>query len=226
MILAVESSTCWMSMGLFEKERSLFEVSHYTTMGHSQLIFRYLEILKKEFGFGGSLEAVVVSLGPGFFTGVKIATMIGKSLAYTLKKPVYGFSTLEVMANQVSEAEACVFSHKVLVPVVFHKKNEIFWMEFGLDFREHTGSLEIQVGSPDNLVKSLGKLEDSLIITPWIELKEYFESQGLNCYNPLFSLPKAYSLARLYFRRQNQCQSDWTTLFQLVPMYGSKAFGQ
>ncbi|NSW75870.1 MAG: tRNA (adenosine(37)-N6)-threonylcarbamoyltransferase complex dimerization subunit type 1 TsaB [Candidatus Atribacteria bacterium] len=226
MILAVETSTCWMSMGLFEKERSLFEVNHYTTMGHSQLIFRYLEILKKEFGFEDSLEAVVVGLGPGFFTGVKIAAMIGKSLAYTLKKPVYGFSTLEVMANQVSESEACVFPYRVLVPVVFHKKNEIFWTEFGLEFRKHTGNLEIQVGSPDTLVKSLEKLKDSLIITPWIELKEYFESQGLNCYDPLFSFPKAYSLARLYFQRQNQCQSDWTMLFQLVPIYGSKAFGQ
>lgn len=226
MILAVESSTCWMSMGLFEKERSLFEVSHYTTVGHSRLIFRYLEIMRKEFNFEDALEAVVVGLGPGFFTGVKIATMIGKSLAYTLKKPVCGFSTLEAMADQVSEAEVCGFSYRILVPVVFHKRNEIFWTELGLDFREHAGNLEIRTGSPDNLVRSLGKLEGSLIITPWVELKEYFENQGLDCYNPLFSFPKACSLARLYFRRQNQCQSDWTTLFQLVPMYGSKAFGQ
>ncbi|MCX7668018.1 MAG: tRNA (adenosine(37)-N6)-threonylcarbamoyltransferase complex dimerization subunit type 1 TsaB, partial [Atribacterota bacterium] len=81
MILALESSTCWMSMGLFEEEHSLFEVNHYTTAGHSRLIFHHLETLMKEFRFQDVLEAVVVGLGPGFFTGIKIANMIGKGLA-------------------------------------------------------------------------------------------------------------------------------------------------
>ncbi|MEN3186511.1 MAG: tRNA (adenosine(37)-N6)-threonylcarbamoyltransferase complex dimerization subunit type 1 TsaB [Atribacterota bacterium] len=224
MILALDSSTSWMSMGLFEKDKTFFEVSHHTTMGHSRLIFRYLERLGEEFNFLEVIQAVVVGLGPGFFTGVKIATMIGKSLAYALQKPVYGFSTLEVMANQVSEAEVQACGYQVLVPVIMHKRNEVFWTELNPDFRVNPGDLNIQTGSLESFVNALGKPKDSLIITPWAELKTYFENQGLNCYYSPFAFPQARSLAHLYFLRQSQCSSHWTTLFQLVPIYGSKIF--
>ena len=225
MILALESSTCYLSMGLFEEKRSLFEVNHYTLAGHSRFIFHYLDVLAREFRFQEHLEAVVVGLGPGFFTGVKIASMVGKSLAYILKKPIYGFSTLEAIAGQVREFELDSFPYQVLVPVIFHKKNELFWTEFRRGFRKDTGDLDIQVGSPDELVKSL-KGRSALVVTPWVGLKEHLEEQGLKCYDPLLSLPKARNLARLYFLRRGHYQSDWQVVFKLVPIYGSKLFGQ
>jgi tRNA threonylcarbamoyl adenosine modification protein YeaZ len=225
MILALESSTCWLSMGLFEEKRSLFEANHYTLAGHSRFIFQYLNILAEEFRFQEHLEAVVVGLGPGFFTGVKIASMVGKSLAYILKKPIYGFSTLEAIAAQVREFEMGSFPYQVLVPVIFHKKNELFWTEFHHDSRKDAGNLDIQVGPPDELVKSL-KNKDALVVTPWMELKEYLEGEGLKCYDPLLSIPESRNLARLYFLRRNHYQSDWQGVFKLVPIYGSKLFGQ
>lgn len=222
MILVLESSTCWMSMGLFTENQSLFEVNYYTKMGHSRIIFRYLKTILEDFKIQDQLEALVVGLGPGSFTGVKIASIIGKGLAYALQKPIYGFSTLEAMANQVREDQ--FFSFSLLVPVIFHKRNEIFWAEFPRNWGKHSENMIIQTTSPQELVEIVRK-QEVLIVTPWKELYEYFQKQGLSCYHPLFSLPEARSFANLYFfPRRDLLPPDWRTLFQLVPIYGSKSF--
>ncbi|MGC8779096.1 MAG: hypothetical protein ACP5Q4_10520, partial [Candidatus Caldatribacteriaceae bacterium] len=156
---------------------------------------------------------------------VKISSMIGKSLAYILKKPVYGFPTLEVIAEQVREFWSSSWPYRILVPVIFHKRNELFWTEFHREFGKNTRDFNIQTGSPDELAQSL-KNQEALIATPWVELKEYFETRGFACYDPLLSLPEARSLAGLYFSHRNQYQSDWQSLFRMVPIYGSKLFNQ
>lgn len=48
------------------------------------------EKIKKE-----DLEAVVVSLGPGSFTGLRVGVSLAKSLAFVLKVPLVGVATLD-----------------------------------------------------------------------------------------------------------------------------------
>ncbi len=221
MILALESSTPWLSMGLFEEQKVLFQVTHYTKMGHSQSIFQYLEVLLREFHFHSHLEAVVVGLGPGFFTGVKIASIIGKGIAYAWEKPLYGFSTLEVLAKSVPEQEAV--HYEFLVPVILHKKQELFWMTLPPNFSSFNVPYHIHVGSCEELFRTLSQRR-ILFVTPWKELKEYFTSQGFACAHPSHALPEARHLAGLYFLRRDSLSLEWEDLFRLVPFYGSKLF--
>ncbi len=208
-------------MGLFEEKQVFFQVTRYTETGHSQAIFQYLEKLLQDFDLASNLEAVVIGLGPGFFTGVKIASMIGKGIAYAWRKPLYGFSTLEIMASRVLQQESVAY--ELLVPVVLHKKNELFWMELPPHFPSLNANYHIHVGPFEQLLQSVhGKRV--LFVTPWEELKEYFEERGFSCYHPWFSLPSAENLAVLYFLRRHNLSPRWEELFHLVPFYGSKLF--
>src|SRR3954451_3344025 len=44
------------------------------------------------------LDKIVVAKGPGSYTGVRIGVTIAKTLAWTLKIPLSGVSSLEVLA--------------------------------------------------------------------------------------------------------------------------------
>ncbi len=46
----------------------------------------------------GTIQAIGVSIGPGTFTGLRVGLSCAKGLSLGLKRPLYGFSSLEIMA--------------------------------------------------------------------------------------------------------------------------------
>lgn len=58
-------------------------------------------------------ESIIVVNGPGSFTGVRLGVTIAKTLAYTLKIPIYTITSLECMALNAGEEDKIVgFSDK------------------------------------------------------------------------------------------------------------------
>ncbi|MEN3184383.1 MAG: tRNA (adenosine(37)-N6)-threonylcarbamoyltransferase complex dimerization subunit type 1 TsaB, partial [Atribacterota bacterium] len=105
MILAFDTSTPWLGVALVQEKEVLFRVVEYTRASHSLLLMRYLELLETRFSLRRYLKAVVVGLGPGSFTGVKVGAIVAKGLAYALRVPLGGFSTLEVLASSARRSD-------------------------------------------------------------------------------------------------------------------------
>jgi len=71
------------------------------------------------------IDGVMVALGPGSFTGLRIGVTIAKSLAYVLGKPIVGIGTLDAMARGVSPVEDAL-----ICPMIFARADEVYWSLF------------------------------------------------------------------------------------------------
>lgn len=51
-----------------------------------------------------TIDAVVVTMGPGSYTGLRVGLSSAKGIAYALQKPMIGLSTLALLANAASKS--------------------------------------------------------------------------------------------------------------------------
>lgn len=71
------------------------------------------------------IDSVIVALGPGSFTGLRIGGTIAKSLAWVLGKPIVGIGTLDAMAHGASPTEG-----SLVCPMIFARADEVYWSLF------------------------------------------------------------------------------------------------
>lgn len=106
-IVALEGSTAVGSVALVAEGDVKAEVLLNLGLGRSERLLSALQYLLKQSMWGpADISAVAVGLGPGSFTGVRIAVGAAKALAYGWDCPIVGVSTLDVLAAQAMEVAA------------------------------------------------------------------------------------------------------------------------
>ena len=99
MILAIDTSTQWMGIALQHDSQILYEKVWKTNRRHtvelSPAIKNALDDSNQSFE---NLEAVAVALGPGSFTSLRIGLAVAKGLSLSLRIPVIGIPTLDIIA--------------------------------------------------------------------------------------------------------------------------------
>jgi len=100
MILALETATNICSVAFFDGER-IHEKRVEQRGSHSEQLFLFIEELREEHGFAiPDLDAVLVSEGPGSYTGLRISASAVKGLLFQTTVPLYGINTLASFAMQ------------------------------------------------------------------------------------------------------------------------------
>ncbi len=102
MLLAVDTSTQWMGLALYDGVQVPGEMLWRTHSHHTVELAPALEDLFARTGTQpADLEALGVAIGPGSFTSLRIGLALIKGLALALHLPVVGVPTLDVlMASQ------------------------------------------------------------------------------------------------------------------------------
>lgn len=99
MILAIDTATEYASLALYNQDGILSEETWYAGRNHTvELMPRITRTLDLAGLRVADLTALAVSLGPGSFTGLRIALSAAKGMALPHKLPVVGVPTLEVTA--------------------------------------------------------------------------------------------------------------------------------
>ncbi len=98
-ILALETSTEYCSVALWQDGKM---TSRCALVGqrHSELLIEFLDSLLREAGVKiVQLDGIAYGMGPGSFTGVRIACDVAQGLALGADLPVVGVCTLQALAQ-------------------------------------------------------------------------------------------------------------------------------
>jgi tRNA threonylcarbamoyladenosine biosynthesis protein TsaB len=100
MLLAVDTSTQWMGLALYDGSQVLGEAVWKTNSHHTVELAPAVEDLLRRTGITpGDLRALGVATGPGAFTSLRIGLALVKGLALALRLPVSGVPSLDVLAS-------------------------------------------------------------------------------------------------------------------------------
>lgn len=111
-LLAIETATeaCSVAVICGENVLQRFELA---PRRHAELVLPWAQALLAEAALPRhGLDAIAVGIGPGAFTGVRLAVALGQGLALALDRPLIGISTLDVLAAGAVSADKddCVFA--------------------------------------------------------------------------------------------------------------------
>ena len=99
MLLAVDTSTQWTGLALYDGSQVFGEIGWPTHSHHTVELAPAVDRLLKQGGFhAAQIECLGVALGPGSFTSLRIGLALVKGMALALHIPVVGIPTLDFLA--------------------------------------------------------------------------------------------------------------------------------
>lgn len=107
MLLALSCSSRIGSVTLAEEENILKTLTWESEHSHAEFVSQKISEITKDAGLK-RLTHLAVDVGPGSFTGIRIAVNTIKTLSYALELPVATASSLEVLAHQVPPGDTPV----------------------------------------------------------------------------------------------------------------------
>ncbi len=122
-ILAIDSSTQLASVALSVAGQLIYNEECLRQKSHSEWINSAVERAIATLPGGWDvLDLLAVTHGPGSFTGLRVATNLAKTLAYSKDKPIVSYSSLEVLAYQAELSEEPCY----ILPTINAFKNMVF----------------------------------------------------------------------------------------------------
>lgn len=197
-VLGLDTATLTLSAALVERsgsgrDRVLERVSVPPPTPHSALLPSLLVSMLGRAGLGPSdLGAVVVGLGPGSFTGLRIGLATAKGLCYAARVPLVGGSSLAAMAS--AAAPDCP-GGALLVPCLDARKGEVY---AGF-FRNRPGRPEPEAPeealTPEALLERLAGERGAVVFG--LGRDAYLPLRGLSAPPTAVATPDAEALVRL-----------------------------
>ncbi len=148
-LIAIETATEQCALGLLHNGQ-ISTTAEIAPQQHANIILDRLEGLLSDAGLKKSqLDGIVFGLGPGAFTGVRIAFAVTQGLALALAIPVMGVSTLENMAWQVLKQNPD--QEQLILIANDARMGEVYWAEFESQNGQLSRLNDDQVSKPEEV---------------------------------------------------------------------------
>lgn len=131
-ILALDTALNGCSAGVLDvQQNKSFVASRAMPRGQAEHLVPMVQDVMAQGGFTfDEIDAIVTTIGPGAFTGVRIGLSTARSFGLALDKPVFGITTLQVLARAFTKKEKPEQPFTVLVET---KRKDYYAQNFSPD---------------------------------------------------------------------------------------------
>lgn len=96
--LLLDSANRDLNIGLSQDDKIFDRISYTAWQRQSELMVKEIDVLLKRNNLSAKdIDELVVTIGPGSYTGIRIALTIAKTLAFALNKKIYAISSLAAL---------------------------------------------------------------------------------------------------------------------------------
>jgi len=166
-LLAIESSTDWLSVALLRDEEVLVLEECEDSRQHASALLPTIDaVLSVAERTLDDLDAIGISTGPGSFTSLRIGLATAKGLAFERELLGVGVSTLEAMALSVLEGDSRPGRREV-VSLLDARRGEWYaggWSQAGASGSLPLATLPEGLYAPSQLAEDLD--DDVILMTP------------------------------------------------------------
>jgi tRNA threonylcarbamoyladenosine biosynthesis protein TsaB len=143
LVLAFDTSTAHGGVAIFRDREILAHASWQRQGSHGENLTPQIQKCLEAAGIElAALDALAVGVGPGSFTGVRVAINAARSFAFALAKQVFAFDTAELIANGVNRTNL-----PLLVMINAHK-NQVFAATFAFSAGRWTRTSDLIARDP------------------------------------------------------------------------------
>ena len=123
LILGIDTSTKICTCSIFDSENGIIaETSLSVKKNHSNIVMPIIDNLFKISDLTiNDIDKIAVAIGPGSFTGVRIALGIAKGLAMALNKPLIAVNELDILEAIASGDE------NEIIPLIDARKERVYY---------------------------------------------------------------------------------------------------
>ena len=102
-MLAIDTTCSRTSIAVGGDDGNFFIEYGSTNNSHIESFFKILNTLFKQCNYDyDKIKHLVVVVGPGSFTGIRVGISAAQGISFAISKPLYGVSALEVQAYAIS----------------------------------------------------------------------------------------------------------------------------
>ncbi len=148
-LLYIETATKVCSVAISDGDRLVGIRENTVAYSHAEMLSPYIEELIKEHQWEyKDLDAIVVSKGPGSYTGLRIGVSSAKGLCYSLEIPLISLGTLQSMANGM-RSMIKEDGTAIICPMIDARRMEVYSALYDLNNKEIRGT-EAQIIDEDS----------------------------------------------------------------------------
>jgi tRNA threonylcarbamoyladenosine biosynthesis protein TsaB len=215
LILGIESATARVGCAM-ANHNGVIAAAHTTrARKHAEALAPQIDFVRRQAGVElAEVSLVAVDLGPGLYTGLRVGISTAMALAYALRVPMIGVSSLDLVAYPAR------FSSRLVAVAIDARRGEVF----SALYRKVPGGVqrvsEARVVSPDMLASELTATgEECLLVGDGgVRYAEAFEGNP-KCEpaDPALAYPSADSLVQLAHARA--LREEFVSPAELRPIY-------
>ncbi|WP_010520720.1 tRNA (adenosine(37)-N6)-threonylcarbamoyltransferase complex dimerization subunit type 1 TsaB [Aquimarina agarivorans] len=209
-LLCIETSTtnCSVSLSLEGKLVALKEDNN-KNYSHAESLHIFIEALMADAKVSlQQLNAIVVSKGPGSYTGLRIGVSTAKGLCYALDIPLITINTLSSLALQ---AESTINTTSYIVPMLDARRMEVYTATFDEQFNCITPT-HAKILDETSFNELLNTKQTIFIGNGVLKFKEICTHQ--NAVFLMDKLPSAKQLGRLGYKKFKNQDFDDVAYFE------------